>query len=322
MARTKTLPSQWDRFLKELSDKLSKPSQEIPSVRCLTKKTLSSIFTNIKEELKLPSTFPSGEEVLSFLSSMGLASKVDTEKEEKNAPSKEFYLVGISASHDTMADPLEILQAYRHEGVICYFSALSYYELTTQFPTHHHIATIVEPTPTAQAEQGRTTTSPPSTPEAKERSTKKLGTLAFFYGGIPFYSTRRSSNTIAGVKNRKFNPRTEIRITSKEQTLLDTLHYPLHCGGPEVVFEAWDDQLGSLDEMAFLNLLKTINSQQLTRRLGTLFDFLDYKPKTDLFQFLEATRVEVECSNELTEISLLRGFHYSHANPRWKTLTP
>jgi predicted transcriptional regulator of viral defense system len=31
-----------------------------------------------------------------------------------------------------------------------------------------------------------------------------------------------------------------VRITTLEQTLLDTLHRPLSCGGPPIVIEAWE----------------------------------------------------------------------------------
>jgi len=226
--------------------------------------------------------------------------------------------VGISASHDTMADPLEILQAYRPNGVICFFSALSYYELTTQFPTHHHIATIIEPTLTTNSVQTRTI----ATSSSNASNNKKFGLPVFSYQGVPFYAPRRNRNTIPGIKNRRFNPRTNIRITSKEQTLLDTLHYPLHCGGPEVVFEAWEDQRSILDEQALLGLLEATESTLLTRRLGALFDFMSYKPKDELSLFLEKTRVETQHSTDLAEISLLRGFHYSHINHNWKTFTP
>jgi len=318
MSKNKTLHPQWERFLKELSDNLSKPSPDIPSVRCLTKKTLVSLFSNIQKTLALPSTFPNGTEILRLLSSMGLASTIATIKCEKKTPSKEFYLVGISASHDTMADPIEILQSYKPDGVICFFSALSYYELTTQFPTHHHIATIVKPILATKTEQTRTNISS----STRSNRTAKLGSLAFSYQGIPFYTTKRSRNTIPGIKNRRFNPRANIKITSKEQTLLDTLHYPLHCGGPGVIFEAWDTQLDSLDEKSLFDLLETINSPPLTRRLGALFDFLNYKPKTELSQLLRKTREKTQQLTELTEISLLRGFHYSHINPNWKVFTP
>lgn len=322
MTGTKTLPAQWERFLKTVSDRLSKPSPELPSVRCLTKTTLSSLFSDIQKELELPSTFPSGTEIMQLLSSMGLASAIATENDKGNTPSKEFYLIGISNSHDPVADPFEMLQAYRHEGVICFFSALSFYEMTTQFPSHHHIATIIEPTPTSKTEEARKNNSPTLTSDGKESGTKKLGTLAFSCQGIPFYTAKRSRSTIPGIQSRNYNSRTIIRIASREQTLLDTLHYPIHCGGPEVVFEAWENQMGTLDEIALLELMKTINSQQLTRRIGSLFDYCSYKPKWELSQFLEISKNEVQSSSLLANIPLLRGFHYSHFNADWKTLTP
>jgi predicted transcriptional regulator of viral defense system len=322
MSENTKLHPQWERFLKEFSDKLAKPSQDIPSVRCLSRTTLTSIFTEILKELELPSTFPPGVEILRLLSSMGLASAVTTEKDKTNAPSKEFYLIGISASHDVTADPFEILQAYKPSGVICFFSALSYYGLTTQLPTHHHIVTIVEPTTTTKNVKPKETFPPSSEISTKESNTKKIGTLAFSYDGTPFYTSRRSKNTIPGIKNRVLNSRTHIKIASKEQTLLDTLHYPLHCGGAEVILEAWDDQRDNLDEKSFLDLLQKIDSSLLTRRLGALFDFLDYSPNNELSLFLKREKEETQNSSELPPITLFRGLNHTHLNSEWKTLTP
>src|SRR5207237_3233319 len=43
--------------------------------------------------------------------------------------------------------------------------------------------------------------------------------------------TRRSARLVLGVQSRDYGPRTRIRITTLEQTLLDTLSKPFHCGG-------------------------------------------------------------------------------------------
>ena len=48
---------------------------------------------------------------------------------------------------------------------------------------------------------------------------------------------------------RAYGPRAQIRITTLEQTLLDSLYKPFLCGGPEVVFEAWQDAVDRLDRM-------------------------------------------------------------------------
>lgn len=322
MSEKKTLPPQWDRFLKGLTNKLSKPSLDFPSVRCLTKKNLASLFSETHKNLGLPSTFPSGSEILKLLSSMGLASSVSIETEKSNTPSKEFYLIGISESHSGIADPLELLQAYKTDGVICYFSALSYYELTTQFPTHHHIATITDAPSKSKIDRPYRNQSTPSYETAKESSEVKLGTLAFHYEETPFYTTKRRRNTIPGIKNRNLNAKTIIRITSKEQTLLDTLNYPRQCGGAEVIFEAWKNELGRCDEQVLIETLQKIDSASLARRLGTLIDFLGHTPGKELLLFLENTKKEMATAPELFEIPLLKGYSYPHLNSDWKIFTP
>ncbi len=70
----------------------------------------------------------------------------------------------------------------------------------------------------------------------------KLGTLLFIYQGTTYYTTKRSSRLAPGVQLRDFGPRTQLRITTCEQTLLDALEKPIHCGGAEVVFEAWREE--------------------------------------------------------------------------------
>ncbi|MDY0211780.1 MAG: hypothetical protein RBR06_02100 [Desulfuromonadaceae bacterium] len=315
MPLSKTLHPYWEIYLKELFEQLSKPSAEIPSTRCLTRKTFTSLHGKIIKNLSLPSTFPSGLQCLRLLSSMGLASEIDIDKHEGSAPSKEFYLLGVSSSSSPYVDPVEILQAYKPDGVICFFSALSYYELTTQFPTHHHIAIITDRMPAAKSEKSACQF------RAKKKSPIKLGSIAFHYQETPFYTVTRSRSTIPSIKNRRLNPKTNIKMTSKEQTLLDTLHYPLHCGGPEVILEAWDTLLKNLDEGNFVKIIKQINSSHLTRRLGALFDYLGYHPQIELCEILEESKQRAQSSSEISGIPLFRGIQYSNTNTDWKVFT-
>ncbi|SHJ63816.1 Transcriptional regulator, AbiEi antitoxin, Type IV TA system [Malonomonas rubra DSM 5091] len=315
------LPKQWDLFLKEFSDRLVAPSQGIPSTRCLSRNTLASIFSAIKKEKQLPSTFPSGLKILELLTSMGLATEIPTEKKESSAPSKEFYLIGLSASHDKTTDPFEMLQAHKPDGVICYFSAISYYEMSTQFPSHHHIATLTK-SPKPSNPQSPHQVIDSKHEDTQPEASKKIGTLSFSYQGVPFYTTKRNSNTIPGIKTRILNPRTTIKITSKEQTLLDTLSYPIHCGGAEVVFEAWENYIDSIDEEALLDLLNSIKSASLNRRLGALLDFIGYQPKAELNRFLENTKKEAETSADQITIPLLKGHAFQRINPSWNIFIP
>lgn len=319
MQKGTKLPARWEDFLQAFSDKIAEASTDLPSTRCISRHNLSSIIAGIKQELELLTTFPSGVEVLSHLCAMGLASQVPVTDNDGGIPSKDFYLVGMSASHDLAVSPYEMLQAYNNDGVICYFSALSYYDLTTQLPTHHHIASIVKAdTTNITSERER----PLVQPITNIKKKKSIGTLAFSYDGANYYSTKRRSNTIPGTKRRIYNKRTILRITTIEQTLLDTLQYPAHCGGPEVVFEAWGNHIGKIDEGLLLNYLQSIDTNTLNRRVGALFELLDYKPELRLLTFLCRSKSESSTVSEPYDITLLRGINYTNLNPDWKVLTP
>ncbi len=319
MPKDTILPNRWEDFLQAFSDKIAKASNDIPSTRCISRHNLSSIIAGIKHSLELPATFPSGVEALSHLCAMGLASQLPITNNGRNASSKDFYLVGMSASHDVAVSPFELLQAYNNDGVICYFSALSYYELTTQLPPHHHIATIVKVDKTNEPTSREQLPGPPTISTKKKKS---IGPLEFTYDGANYYSTRRRANTIPGTKSRIFNQRTILRITTIEQTLLDTLQYPTYCGGPEVVFEAWKNQINNIDEDLLLSYLKSINTKTLDRRVGALFDLLDYQPELRLISFLTKSLTESSRHGESYDITLLKGISYTTLNSHWKVFTP
>ncbi len=267
--------------------------------------------------MRLPSTFPTGKKVIEHLVSMGFASHVPIEEVSKPGPSRDFILLGIQESRELQVDPLELLQAYDPQGVVCYFSALAYYDLTTQIPASHHIASLItHKTPSVAKSAAKLSISPKGT----ERS--KLGTRVFSYGGVPYYSTKRSRKSIPGVKTRVLGPATNIRIATVEQALLDTLQYPFHCGGPEVVLESWARQTGTTDEDLFLAYLKAIQIPPLTRRVGALFELLGIPAMGALGSYLDATKKIVLEQPAIPWIPLLRGVSYSRESAEWKVMVP
>ena len=307
----------WDSFLKALTDRLAEPTRDFPSVRCVTRQTLVTLIGEVKRELQLPSTFPSGKKVVDRLVSRGLASHVPIEEVLGSGPSRDFILLGIQNSRDSQVDPLELLQAYDQQGVICYFSALAYYDLTTQIPPFHHVASLTRHRAAPNTEvAGR------DSPSRGLATRSKLGKHVFSYGGVSFYSTKRSRKTIPGVKTRVFSPSTNIHIATKEQTILDTLQYPFHCGGPEVVMESWERQVGKADEDLLLAYLRSIEILPLTRRVGALFELFGLRPAKELGSYLEATKKIVLEQPEIPRIPLLRGVSYSRESMEWKVLVP
>jgi hypothetical protein len=312
---------QWELFLKALSDKLAEPTSILPTVRCLTHTTLAKIVQEIRRTT-LPSTFPNTPEILKHLINIGWAFPVKIDVPSATAtPSKEFYLLDISAAHGTDVDPLELLQAYRPDGIICYFSALTYHSLTTQLPTHHHIA-VLNKAPKVQKSYYQIRNK--DNFEEPVISTKKasLGELLFAYQGIPCYLTKRLPARLIGFQTRIIGPRTHLRITTLEQTLLDTFHKPLYCGGTPVVFEAWAEGISRFDEDLLNNYLLKINSPLLLRRLGAMFDLIDYTPSNTLKITLEKGLELDEQNNSLANIPLLPGIAFPSLNAKWQVTTP
>ena len=313
-------PPRWEEFLKTLTERLSKTTPSLPCVRCLTKKTLARMFREIQIELKLPSTYPSGVKILEHLISMGLATRVPIEDAPKLTPSKEFFLLGIRGSRELDVDPLELLQAYHQSGIICYFSALAHLNLTTQISAHHHVAILTPRSIKTNIEPAEIIPKSDNSKEKIKRS--RLGTPAFSYQGIPYYSVKRVKNSLPGVKIRILSPWTRIRMTTIEQTLLDTLQYPFHCGGPEAVFEAWEKQIEKIDDDLILDYLERIQIAPLTRRIGAIFELLGHHPVKRLDSFLKKKRNQFFAQSEIQHISLLRGTHYSQINSSWYVYVP
>lgn len=249
---------------------------------------------------------------------MGFASRIPVEGTAGTAPSKEFILLGIQESQDLDVDPLELLQSYDQQGTICFFSALAYFNLTTQVPVHHHIATLTnQATTNTNLERSVTIVNP------KKKNTKsKLGTYLFNYEGVPFYCTRRVKSSIPGIKMRVVSSRTNLRITTIEQTLLDTLQYPFHCGGQEVALEAWGRHIGQMDGDLLLDYLRTIRIDPLTRRVGAIFDLFGIPPAKYLHSFLNESMSRILSQPEVPEIPLFRGINCQRSNTTWKILVP
>lgn len=278
------------------------------------------MFKQIQHHLNLPSTYPSGVKILELLISMGLAARVPLEDIHRLTPSKEIFSLGIQESQNLDVDPLELLQTYNQAGIICYFSALAYLNLTTQIASHHHIAIPIRRPKTSKPDRANHTLKADVVHNIPERS--RLGTPIFSYQGTPFYSTKRIQNTVPGFKIRILSPKTQIQITTIEQSLLDTLHFPVHCGGPETVFEAWEKGVKTLDDELILEYLKKIDIVPLTRRTGAIFELLEFQPRKDLDNYLRQSRTRFLKKDEFQLIHLLKGIAYNRINSYWNVAIP
>jgi predicted transcriptional regulator of viral defense system len=328
MPKRQTIPSSQQAhrqaFLACLNGKLGRSTFQWPTARCWTKTSFNNLCREIREELSASGlTFrESAKSLVAWLLEIGIAQRILAEGEI-------FYIFDVGLNSSIEIDPHELLMARMPSGVICYFSALSYFDLTTQVVQHYHIAELATPVP-GHAEESTKPKDPQNLEKPKpqrrnaERKREKLGTLLFRYNSTPFYWTRRSARLVPGIQMRSHGPRAQIRITTLEQTLIDTLYKPFHCGGPEVIFEAWREGLasGRVDQVILADYLTRMQYPASARRLAALLNILGVPPGKDLASVLEKFRQAIDPTNPFVRISLLPGVRYQELNRQWQVDTP
>ena len=317
-----------ESFLARLNQSLAAPTSVWPTVRCWTEPALDRIFRQVRDELAAEGvqSGQSHSSLLEWLCRLRLASRLPVESES-------VYLLEIGANAEAEVDPLELMMAGKPSGVVCYFSAVAFHALTTQLVEHHHVAElhhhVAELRPhVVDPDCGRpeedVAKRPESPPASASRRPRGLGKLLFRFQGVPFYSTRRSSRLVPGVQTRGHGPRANVRITTLEQTLLDTLYKPFHCGGPEVVFEAWQEGVASrrIDEERLVAHLRAMNYPATARRLGVMLELTGGAPGAELRRFLETSQQAIDRQSPHARISLLPGVDYQNLNEPWLVNTP
>lgn len=306
-------------LLAELSQRLSQPTAAWPTVRCWTTRTLKKLLGEAAEELRR-SGFTSREtydQLIEWLGHIGIRRSIDAEGET-------FHLLEFGARTRTDFEPYELLMAIRPAGVICYSSALTFHSLTTQPIAHHHVAELQPATPTRQHDEFVASTERTAERRAAPAAPPKLGTLLFRFGDAPYYVSRRSQRLIPGVQLRDHGPRTRIRITTLEQSLLDALYKPFHAGGPDVVFESWKTAFAShlIDEDRMAQHLRQMNYPATTRRVGAMFNLLARKPGTELQDVFDAAQAAIDPLGPYARISLIPGIEYGSLDPHWLVRVP
>jgi hypothetical protein len=312
-----------EAFLARLSARLAVPTAEWPTVRCWTAQSLKRLTHKIRDELAANGVRSdlTDKSLLMWLSHLGLEREIAADGET-------FHVLEIGASAEALPDPLELLLARRPAGVICYFTAVAFHSLTTQPVSHHHIAELQDSSPgipqveseAKDTARGRVDSMKP--PPAG--STPRLGTLLFRYGDTPYYVTRRSRRLVPGAQSRGYGPRTQLRITTFEQTLLDTLYKPFHCGGPEVAFEAWHEAWtsGRVDEDRLTEYLEQMRYPATTRRVGVMLGMVGQTPGGKLRRVLDRACEGIDRESPFARISLLPGVEYKNLNEQWLVHTP
>ena len=317
-----------EAFLACLSHSIAVPTADWPTVRCWTKTSLDRMFKRVKDDVGESKPPQSNLELLNWMKKLGLAWAIEAE-------GATFYLLEFGASPKSEIDPLELMMAYEPFGVVCYFSALAFHSLTSQMPSHHHVAVLTESSRMGHGKEA----GQENTEEALRRETiaKKvgsdkrtrskaspLGKCIFSFLDMQYYLTRRTKHLVPGVQNRSNGPRGQFRITTYEQTLLDTLYKPQNCGGPAVVLEAWQEALasGRLDEQRLVGYLAQMDYPSTTRRLGTMLQLMDYTPGDELGSYLDRAKRSINREAPYSQISLLPGFDYSNLDEGWLVRLP
>lgn len=259
--------------------------------------------------------------MLHSLVQSGLVHPVPLTDPNNNEPIEKFFSIGLNeVSHEL--DPIELLQAVVSSGVVCYFTAVYFHELSTQIPTQHHIAWMID-APPRRNRSSVNVRAPRTSARTTTQKRDPLGERQFLYRNVPYYKTTRYRRRVPGIQERYFTNKTIFSITTYEQTLLDTLHSPMSCGGPPVVFEAWGNAANQLDQARLLQYLQAIDDQRLSRRVGyMLFEYLEYEMDAQLEKYLQQTRRQVASEKTTTTISLLSGYEYAHANLDWHLEVP
>lgn len=323
---TQSIRQEQDYFFKSVLAEFSKtfgsPSTKHPNVRCVSKTALVRELVELRNRLAIPGFKDiSGKAILDSLAQSGLIHPVPLIDPNNSQPIEKFFSVGLNeASHEL--DPIELLQAIVTKGVMCYFTAVYFHDLSTQIPTHHHIARVTD-TLLAPRKPPADTLVHHAPARRTTRKRDPLGERQFLYQGVPYYITTRDRRRVPGIQERYFTNKTIFSVTTYEQTLLDTLDRPLSCGGPSVVFEAWDNAASELDQDRLLHYLQTIGDQRISRRVGyMLFEHLEHALDAQLENYLQHIRQQVIIDETATTISLLPGYKYIHTNLEWRLEVP
>jgi hypothetical protein len=264
------------------------------------------------------STFFTATEVIHQLQEIGWLSAIPVDSPRCSDSPPELFLLDMEAREGDAIDPLEVLQGYKPQGVLCYFGVLGHLGLTTQIAPFFHVAYIDKsPLPIL-----RSIAKAPEKTDEVPPNRNPLGREAFHFEGAPCYVTKRNIALVPGVQTRIIGPRTMLRMTTLEQALLDALGYPLHCGGESVVFEVWERGATLWNQDRLADYLLKINRPEVDRRVGAMTDVLQIKiDSKKLRDKLDGTKAQMKTSQD-GDVALLPGFTYPNVNADWKVCVP
>ena len=303
-----------DHTVAALGGRLASPTDSLPSVRCVARQTLVALINETVNGLGDDGPRPPATRVIARMIEIGLVHPVVFEHVAPRSVASAVYLLGYGVSPSDV-HPFELRQAIEPDGVICYMSAIEQHGLTTQPTVHHHIARL-ETAPTRVAASA--TTAPNTLRRMGTPTRHPLGRWQFTYSGVPYYLTTREPRRLRAFQKRYLHAQSWYRLATIEQTLLDTLHRPAHCGGPAVVFEAWEAAASLLDASTLFQLIAEIDDNTLLRQAGYMLERIgvDVTPLLDIVSTAEGQ------SSDHGAPLLLRDMPYSTVDRTWGVLVP
>ena len=320
-----SMESQKTAFQSELLRRVSVATEDFPTVRCWSSHKLRSLLGNLRssllEQRMVSSSFHRTEALLAWLIDAGLAHPLPVEPGPTAKAEDIFYLVEVGSSPQSAVSPFELLQAFQPQGIVSFFSALSFHSLTTQTPPFHHSVALTPRPPALPRERTNSETETGSTHPAGATRRESLGSHAFTHDGIRYFSTKRFRNLVPGVQTQILDPRIHLRVTDIEQTLLDTLMHPAASGGQSVIFEAWEQGFGRARSERLAGSVQNIALPVLTRRLGALLNLTGAVAPAPLRSVLDRARHRLAVDSA-PQVSLFRGQPGDRLDPEWNVVTP
>jgi predicted transcriptional regulator of viral defense system len=319
------LERQKNAFQCELLRRVSVATDEFPTVRCWSSHKLRSLLGGLRstlvDERILTASFPRTDDLLAWLIAAGLVHPLPVEPGSTAKAEDTFYLVEVGSSPQSVVSPFELLQAFQPQGIVSFFSALSFHSLTTQTPPFHHSVALTPRPPGQPRERAIPETENTSSSSTTVPRRDSLGSHAFTLAGARYYSTKRFRDLVPGVQTQILDARIHLRVTDIEQTLLDTLMHPEASGGQSVIFEAWEQGLSRAEPERLARYLQAIALPVLARRLGALLNLTGTAAPAPVRSVLDAARRLVPLE-PTPQVPLFRGQPGDRLDPEWRVLTP
>lgn len=310
----------WNLMFRALKQEVSRPTEKHPTARIWRESDLKTVVTKVRKEqlAELKSTFPPAKSVIARMLEIGWLRQIPVESSTGEDAPPTLYLLDMEATEEDLPDPWELMQGYRPGGVLCYFGAAAFHELTTQEPSFYHMANLRPSGP--KPEPGEIPAIEAADGTKRERD--PLGTLEFRFQGLACYTTNRDESTIPGIQTRDYGPRAQLRITTLEQTMLDTLWQPLKCGGESLVFEVWERGVQRWNPERLAKHLKSIDRQDWERRVGAMLSILGVEADGSLQGLLSDRKKSLRTSVANPPIPLMPGLPGSRLLTEWSILAP